>query len=54
MTAQHDPELPPDRRTEPASARTWVKPRLVAYGPISKLTQGGTGAKADGLVNMRP
>lgn len=27
--------------------RVWTRPALTAYGPIGKLTQGGTGAKSD-------
>ncbi|MEI6244848.1 MAG: hypothetical protein WCQ64_07350 [Acidobacteriota bacterium] len=27
--------------------RTWRRPALTAYGPIGKLTQGGTGSKTD-------
>ena len=38
---------------EPVRSRQWIQPRVVAYGPISKLTRGGSGSKKDGTVLVR-
>jgi hypothetical protein len=48
MKQSHD-DSSPTPRDEPApkTRPAWVRPRLVEYGPISKLTQGGSGGKAD-------
>jgi len=37
-----------DRPATEQARRVWRRPSLTAYGPIGKLTQGGTGAKDDG------
>jgi len=33
--------------------REWKRPALTAYGPIGKLTQGGTGLKNDGTSGKK-
>jgi len=40
--------------TEPAPKKPYAPPRLVAYGAVSKLTQGGAGSGTDtgGGANM--
>ena len=52
------PQDPASKKTdaEPraGSRPTWVRPRLVSYGPISKLTQGSSGSKSDGLTSWKP
>jgi hypothetical protein len=33
--------------------KTWTRPVVTAYGPIGKLTQGGTGLKDDGGASKK-
>ncbi|MBP6715878.1 MAG: hypothetical protein KA205_03385 [Acidobacteria bacterium] len=42
-----------ERPTGQQTRRVWKRPTLTAYGPIGKLTQGGTGSKADGSSGKR-
>ncbi len=40
-------------QARPQSRRPYQKPRLVAYGSVAKLTQGGAGSLTDGgMANM--
>lgn len=34
---------PDDSRNPPAAKRAWVRPVLVEYGPLAKLTRGTSG-----------
>jgi len=34
--------------TEPAPKKPYAPPKLVAYGSVTKLTQGGAGSGVDG------
>ena len=53
MKPSHDDSVPQSKDSPVPAPRQWVRPRLVAYGPISKLTRGGSGGKKDGtLTNM--
>jgi len=36
-----------------ADRRPWTRPKLTAYGPIGKLTQGGSGGKSDGTSGKK-
>lgn len=49
------PELP-HREPRPASAakRRYEKPRLIDYGPVSKLTQSGSNTTHDNGNMFRP
>jgi hypothetical protein len=38
---------------ESSARRAWKRPVLTSYGPIGKLTQGGTGAKTDGASSRK-
>lgn len=45
---QHDRNNTPQKDSaDQRPRRAWTRPVLTAYGPIGKLTQGGTGAKND-------
>ena len=48
-----DNDLPRPADPDKTTSRQWTKPTLVAYGPISKLTRGGSGAKKDGSVLVK-
>jgi len=46
-------ESAPDARPEP-SKRPYVKPRLIEYGPVEKLTNTGTSIFGDAGPMMMP
>lgn len=41
---QHTDDATKDRAADAAPSRPWVKPVLVEYGHLAKLTRGGSGA----------
>ena len=45
---QDSRKTPSESETPRAARRPWTRPVLKVYGPIGKLTQGGSGAKNDG------
>jgi hypothetical protein len=53
MTPRKDDEAKRDANAPEARPRQWVRPRVVAYGPISRLTRGNSGAKKDGTITHR-
>ena len=53
MTQDRRDEQQQERPVGPKARRTWTRPSLTAYGPIGKLTQGGTGAKTDGTSSRK-
>jgi hypothetical protein len=48
FVTQDSRKTPSESETPRAERRPWTRPVLTAYGPIGKLTQGGSGAKNDG------
>ena len=53
MTQDQQDDRKKDQPDGKKARRTWTKPSLTAYGPIGKLTQGATGAKADGTSSRK-
>jgi hypothetical protein len=55
MNTPHDqPPKPAESERQTGRRAAWVRPQLVAYGPISKLTQGSSGTRTDGVTGGRP
>lgn len=44
VMTQHTDDATKDRAADAAPGRPWVKPVLVEYGHLAKLTRGGSGA----------
>lgn len=46
-------KTPSDSEKPRADRRPWARPVLTKYGPIGKLTQGGSGSKSDGTSGKK-
>ena len=44
VMTQHSNDAAQDRAADAAPIRPWVKPVLVEYGHLAKLTRGGSGS----------
>lgn len=53
MTADRRDDQQQERPAVTKGRRPWTRPSLTAYGPIGKLTQGGSGGKGDGTANKK-
>jgi hypothetical protein len=50
--AHRRPDDHEHERQKAAPRKAYRSPRLVVYGSVARLTQGGTGPAGDGMSNM--
>lgn len=49
----HDTDAGQSDARHGGARQPWQRPTLTAYGPIGKLTQGGSGSRSDGTQSKK-